>query len=161
MPGFLRDCRKIETLVSQVYQHFAAQSDYPERIRQLFRQLASDEEEHARQFDLALQLPAGTIGSVRRIAGEKVTRGVDMAQTLLQDLQYHRCDVEKALKVALRLEEEFVRIHLDNSVLMSDERISAVFTNLARGDEEHLATLRETIVWWKGQQGQPTTPGAI
>lgn len=154
MQGFLNDCCKIELMVSRIYQHFAAQPDYPERLRQLFRQLAQDEEEHARQFDLALELPEGAVGSVKRITWEKVSQGLNKARTLFQDLQHHQCDAEKALKVAMRLEEEFIRIHLDNSILITDERISSMFRGLAKGDDEHLAVLREHVEWWKQQQAQ-------
>jgi len=158
MHGYLNDCCKIELLASRIYQHFAAQGNFPERLRETFAQLARDEEDHARQFDLALELPEGALGDVKRIAWERIAAGLDRIRARFQDLHHEPCTAEQALKTALQLEKDFIRIHLDNSLYIEDQRIRRLFAGLARADEEHLATLREAIIWWNRRQELHSVP---
>jgi len=152
MRGFLNDCCKIELLASRIYQHFAAQIEFPDRLRSTFNLLARDEEDHARQFDLALELPGRLVGNVHRIAWERVAAGLELARSEFHDLHLRRYTPEDALRLALKLEKDFIRIHLDNAVYIPDERIRSLFEGLARADEDHLATLREAVIWWNRQQ---------
>lgn len=152
MKGYLNDCCKIELLTSRIYQHFSAQSAFPDLLRSTFADLAQDEEDHARQFDLALELPEGAVGTIHRVAWARVSAGLDLVRAKFQDLHLTSYPAEEALKTALRLEKAFIRMHFDNIVYIEDSRVSALFGSLARADEEHLATLRETVIWWNRQK---------
>jgi len=158
MRGYLNDCCKIELMASRIYQHFANQVEFPERLRNTFAQLARDEEDHARQFDLALELPERRLGEVHRVAWESVVAGLDQVRAKFQDLHNTPMTAEEALKTALRMEKNFIKIHLDNSVYIEDQRVRDLFTGLARADEDHLATLRDAIIWWNRQQEVKSAP---
>ncbi|PNU20873.1 hypothetical protein C2E25_04590 [Geothermobacter hydrogeniphilus] len=104
-------------------------------------------------------MPEGTLGDVKRVAWDRIAAGLDdRIRARFQDLHYEPCTAEQALKTALRLEKDFIRIHLDNSLYIEDQRIRQLFAGLARVDEEHLATLREAIIWWDRRQEVQSVP---
>ncbi|TYO99990.1 rubrerythrin [Geothermobacter ehrlichii] len=151
MRGFLEDCRQIELTVSRIYQHLAGRQGFPATYRQMFLTLAKDEGDHARQFDLALQLPDGMLGERRRLSGEKACEGLLTVRRRLQDLLQTECSLRQALELAVELERRFIRVHIDTSLVIDDPKISDLFRKLARSEQEHLATLRRHVELWNSE----------
>jgi rubrerythrin len=148
MKAILLDCGKIERLAEDIYRQMARQSEFSEKVRATFTQMAEDEREHAAQLDLALQFPEESLGMVKRISWEKVAEGLDLINKIYQDIDHYLASEEAALKMAIELENKFVRMHLDNAIHFRVPRIAGLFQQLSCEDESHLETLRACLSWW-------------
>lgn len=152
MNGILVDCGSIERLAAEIYQRLAAQTTFSETVRKTFARLAADEVEHAAQLDLAQKFPESSAAMVKRISGEKISEALAEIKRISHDLPQYIHSEEDALKMAIDLENSFVRIHLDNAFYFTDTRYSKLFDNLGRGDAAHLESLKECLRWWHDQQ---------
>lgn len=148
MRGFLSDCHQIERLAGEIYQHLADDCDYAPSVRALFQKLAMDEWDHSRQLDLAMQIPSKELNAVSRIAWERVDAALQLAKRMLAEVSGRRFSEEEALRLAVQIEEQFVRVHVDNALHFDDRRVAALFEGLARSDQAHLDTLREGLARW-------------
>ena len=148
MHGLLNDCSRIERLAQEIYQQLAVADRFQTPVRDLFRRLADDEQDHVRQIEMAGKLPGDRLDAVSRIAGGKVAEALELAQRLRQDVFARPYGEEEALRLAVFLEKTFVRIHLDNALHFYDPRVIRLFEGLARSDEAHLETLRDGLTRW-------------
>lgn len=154
MRGFLRDCCRIEELAGLIYQRLAGESAYAPEVRTLFNRLAGEELDHARQFDLLLQGTAPEIEGGKRISWERVDTALQLAEEMLASLDSRRLEEEEALRLAVRMEQEFIRVHVHNAVHFHNPRLAALFEELGRQDEAHLDRLRQVLTWWHSQRRQ-------
>jgi rubrerythrin len=156
MQGFLNDCHQIELLAGEIYGTLAAGTGYADEVRELFQRLAADELDHSRQIDLALHVPEDLAGAVSRIAGAQVGAMLKRVTQMLKGVTRSRLSEEEALRLALEMEQKFVKIHLDNAVHFKDPRVIALFQSLARSDEAHLDTLRDYLTRrWHREKADP------
>ena len=154
MRALLTDCHKVEHLASRIYERLAANGNYSGAVRDALRNLAAEELDHARQIEAALQLPEEGLGAVSRIAWVKVDEARRLAESMLQDVTSRPLSEEEALRLAVTIENEFLKVHLDNALHFFDQRIATLFEGLARADQGHLDALRDCIDWWK-REGRP------
>ncbi len=148
MRALLNNCRQIEEMVNSIYRLLAARPEYSAEVRTTFVRLAADEVDHCRQLDQALQVPELQDLGVTRIAWAKVEEALQQARGLLAEVRSRDCSEEEALQLAVTLEENFVKVHLDNAVHFTDHHLAELFTALGRSDQEHLELLREGLRRW-------------
>ncbi len=149
MQAILSDCQRVELLANRIYERLAANETYAGEIRTTFRHLAAEELEHARQIELAMRLPEEGLGAVSRIAWVKVDEARQLAEMMLQEVTSTPVTEEAALRLAVRIENEFLKVHLDNALHFFEQRVVALFEGLAGADQGHLDTLNDCIDWWK------------
>jgi len=152
MQELLRNCSVIERLAGEIYQQLAAAATDPGRISETFTRLAQDERDHARLIDLALGVPAENLDVVTRIAWLKVDEALQKVRRLHREVGSRSLSEEEALRLAVRMEQDFIKVHLDNALHFFDRRTAVLFEDLARSDEAHLASLRECLEWWHRQR---------
>lgn len=152
MKAVLLDCEKIERLAAEIYQQLSRQPGFCEPVRTTFARLADDEREHAAQLAMAVQWADPALGMAKRISGQKVAEGLTKIQGLMRELERHAASEEAALKMAIDLENSFVRIHLENAVYFSEPRIAQLFEVLGRQDDDHLTTLKDCLAWWHSRR---------
>ncbi len=145
----LNDCRQVEELAGRIYQHLSSLPGFAAEVRAAFQQLAADELEHSRQLEQALQLAEPERLGINRIAWTRVDEALQTARSLLREVQQNQLSEEAALRLAVNLEESFVKIHLNNAVHFNNQRFAELFTGLGRSDQDHLTTLRECLRWWQ------------
>jgi len=150
----LKACWQIEEIAAEIYRILAS-GPYAEPLRRSFATLARDEREHAAQLEQALRLRIDQPMAQKRIAWERVEEALDLAGQLRGRLTAAPRDVEEALQLAIQLEKNFVKVHLENAVFFEDERVAGLFRGLARGDEEHLQTLTDCLQWWRQHKPRP------
>jgi len=148
----LIDCGKIERLAADIYRRLASHREFCDEVRATFARLAQDELDHATQLDMALQFPEEKNGMIKRISGEKIVEGLEKARRIAQDIETHSRSEEAALKMAIDLENSFVKVHLDNAIHFSEPRVAELFKHLGRGDAAHLETLKQCLSWWHSQR---------
>jgi len=152
MKAFLIDCGKIERLAADIYRHLSSHREFCDEVRATFARLAQDELDHATQLDMALHFPAEMNGTIKRISGDKIAEELEKIRRIAQDIETHSRSEEAALKMAIDLENSFVKVHLDNAIYFSEPRVAELFNHLGRGDAAHLETLKQCLSWWHSRR---------
>lgn len=152
MQRYLNDCRRIEEVASTLYQQLAADKTYHSKVREVFQKLSNDEKEHMLNIDLVLQANDKDIDVREMIAGEKLNDALVLAEHLLQKVQNENLNEEKALRLAVEMEQQFVKVHVDNALYFHDQKLSELFNRLGSEDETHLSTLKECLKWWHAER---------
>jgi len=150
----LIDCGRIERIAAEIYQQLARQTGFSDEIRETFARLAEDEREHAAQLEMPLQFPEEQLGMVKRISWLKVAESLEKIRQVERDIETYAKSEEAALKMAIDLENSFIKVHLDNAMHFTEPRIAELFRHLGRGDEAHLETLRQCLGWWHSRRKQ-------
>lgn len=154
MRGFLEDCHRVETLAGEIYQRLAIDSAYAPEVRDVFLKLSKDERAHARQIDMIMQTPTQELKAISSVSWESVDAAVQLAEEAVRTLDRKRLSEEEALRLAVEMEQQFMKVHVNNAVHFFDERVSTLFEELNEEDQYHLDVLRECLVWWHGERKQ-------
>ena len=157
MRSFLIDCIRIETLASKTYQLLANNKAYAKEVCKVFQKLSDDELAHARLIDLVLQANEKDIEATPMISGEKISHGVNLAESVLQKVERERLSEEDALRLAVSLEQQFMKVHVNNAVHFHNLKLAELFNKLGSEDEAHLNTLKECLKWWHAERKQQLT----
>lgn len=145
MNRFLQLCAEIEDLAAQIYQELERQSAGNERLQEIMRRMALDEEDHARQLRFALRVsPKDTFEGVSANTGDPYALKL-RANQLLQQAKEETFDEYALLKVAVELENDFHKIHASHSLLFKDPTMKKLFESLARADQLHVADLSKYL----------------
>jgi len=149
MKRFLECCAEVEEVVALIYSELAAHANGNARLAAIMRKLAADEEDHARQLRFASRVSAKeTFEGLSEKAGDPHTLKL-RAEALLGQVREARQNEYALLKLAVELEKDFGSIHAGYALTFKDERMIKLFAALARGDEAHVAELKEYIEEFK------------
>ncbi len=152
MQSLLSDCRRIEELASTIYQQLANETSYANELRNVFQQLSNDEKSHARHIDLVLQANAKELDAIPAIAGEKIDEAMTLAEDLLHKVGRGTLSEEEALRLAVAMEQNFVKVHVNNAMYFGNRTLAEFFSKLGKEDEAHLDTLRACLNWWRAER---------
>jgi rubrerythrin len=141
MRSYLNNCQKIEQVLGEVYRKLAGVRTYSERLRGIFEQMARDEDDHARQLELAKGVPEEVFFEGYRFDPEQLDELLRRAHMFLNMTDHPPRSERLMVKTARDMEMEFINVHLQNAVKFRDAAIAELFRDLARDDEEHLKTL--------------------
>jgi rubrerythrin len=154
MRGLLLNCKRIEEIASKIYKQLAGDSNYANEVRKVFQKLTDDEKAHARNFDLLLQANENEIEATHTLAWEKVNEALELAERMLKKVETVKLNEENALRLAVDMEQHFVRVHVHNALFFRDQKLADLFNKLGSEDEAHLDTLRECLKWWHAERKQ-------
>ena len=143
MQAYLDFCRRIEETVGAVYRHWAETQDCSEELREFWRKLAMEEEQHAGQLQFAARLVAAEDVGTATLTGGELQDMLAQAEEVLREARSRNLDAKTALRLALRLEEGFQSLHAVNAMNFSDPELRRLFAGLAAGDEQHVAAVRQ------------------
>jgi len=152
MYNFLGDCQKIEELARQIYQRFADNDSYKEEVRKVFRKLSEDEKNHARHLDLVRLATNREMETLPTLTIEKLTEALELAEKMHRYAERVVFDEEKALRIAIDMENKFVKVHANNVLHTTNPKLADLFSQLGHEDQEHLDTLKECLKWWHSVQ---------
>lgn len=152
MRGYLHDCHKIEILAGEIYRRLAADFAYAPQVRELFDRLGSDERAHARDISMVMQVPEGELQAVSKVSWEILAAAVQLAEQMAATVECRHLGEEEALRLAVAMEQQFVKVHVNNAMHFYNQRIEAVFENLGRQDQIHLDRLRKCLTWWHSER---------
>lgn len=71
---------------------------------------------------------------------------------LLRKVEREALSEEKSLRLAVHMEQAFVKVHINNALYFRNQKLAELFDQLGREDEEHLNTLKECLAWWQAEQ---------
>ncbi|MHB8709558.1 MAG: ferritin family protein [Desulfuromonadales bacterium] len=154
MRRFLSDCHKIENLAGEMYQRLAIDGSYAPEVRQLFHLLSKDERTHARELDLAMQVPKLELDAVGYVSREILDAALRLAEEMVRTLDSRRLSEEEALRLAVAMEQQFLKVHVNNAVHFYNKKVAALFDELGRQDQVYLDRLRKCLTWWHSERRQ-------
>jgi rubrerythrin len=141
MRSYLNDCMKIEQVMGEVYRKLAEVRIYSDRLRSIFERMARDEDDHARQLEMARGVPEEVFFEGARLEPERLETLLRRVHQLLRLADNPPRSESLMLETAKDIEREFLEVHLLNTVKFRDAEMVALFQDLAREDRKHLATL--------------------
>ena len=148
MYGFLFECKKIEENAHQTYRLLAKNDQYPEKLREVFLSLSDDENGHARAIDLAMQANKEDLDVTPFISWEKITEAKSLSDEFLCKAQRTLVAEEDSLRMAIEMEQVFVKIHIQNALHFNDKNLLELFQALEDEDQKHIETLKDCLKWW-------------
>ena len=134
-------CERIELAAAELYHFFASHFANDTVIAELWSKMAADEENHARQFDLARKLRKGLVAGLK-VDRTHADKALELSSSILDKVREHPPALVDALHLAIRLEEHFSRFHMDCVALFCDESSQKMFRAMMAADEGHIQRLR-------------------
>jgi rubrerythrin len=145
IPDFLIMAAELETLASKLYESLAGLSPGTDLARQL-KSLANDEVNHANILYMGKkyyeEMP--DVFSGKKIDDDELWAGIEEAKRF-QALIILGFSLPAGLKKMLHFERRFEKIHLDASVKVTEDSLKKLFIDLMKGDQSHLAILKNLI----------------
>lgn len=139
---FLEVCRGIESLCAELYHYYSdIYEDIPE-ASSLWKKTALEEENHQRQFELALRLWDETEFEVMydsmRLAYSIQFKLLD----LMHNIKSTKPDLLTAISKAVEMEEKLADLHINTSLKFKEASMQQMFKSLSEADHDHVADLR-------------------
>jgi len=152
MRKFLNDCIAIEETIAAIYRQLAASVGCDAELKAIWEKMAGDEEQHALQIRLAARLPQQETFKGEKLTPARTGQLLSRTRTILEGTNSAKMGVEDALRVSLKLEGEFLAVHVAAAAEFIDGKMREMFLCLARGDEEHQRALQEYYARHFGQK---------
>jgi rubrerythrin len=144
----LEACLHIEQTLAELYDGLARAHRDVVEVAGLWRRLAEEEREHARQLELVLRTLRTMKGEVR-IDAARAEESLALLRRSAALLREHPPKVARALELALSLEERFVKIHAAYAVEFVEASQRRLFETLSAADARHVAAVRDLLTRWK------------
>ena len=139
---FLEVCMGIEVLCAELYHYYSAVfEDNPEASR-IWKKAALEEEDHQKQFELALRLLNETEFEVQK---DSLERAFSIQYKLLKltDLvKSSKPELLTAVSKAVEMEDKLADLHVSAALKFKDMSIQKLFKVLGEGDRKHVAVLQ-------------------
>jgi len=148
MYQYLMDCRKVEEIAARIYRIFAVQKIFSAEVKAVFQQLSQDEAAHARQLDLVIQADPREVPVVARIARDKLNEVLALAASYEEQAKHPELREEDALRMAVKMEREFIKVHVQNVLTFRNQKLEKLFGELAQGDQQHIDRLNARVTAW-------------
>jgi len=156
----LRHCREIEDLASKIYLKFSQNPAYAQEVREVFQKLSADERGHARHIDLVLQASNQEVDALPRVSGERLKGVKNRADELYRIACRNEMDEEKALQMAVQIEQEFMEVHIQNVLQFYNPKLAELFDKLNAEDQRHIDTLNKCLREWRSRVENKKSPGS-
>ena len=139
---FLDICRGIEGLCADQYHNYSIIYEEIPEVSRLWEKTALEEENHQKQFDLAL-----------RLCNETEFEVLFDSMRLAHSIQYklmERMNISKktkpdlltAISKAVEMEENLANMHAHTSLKFKEDSMQKLFVALSEADRDHVAELR-------------------
>jgi rubrerythrin len=136
-------CRDVEAASAELYKYFAEiYSDHPE-LAALWRKTAKEEEDHAKQFVLALKMRREPFIDAIVIDGSKAENALKIVRSLNDMARKSPPGMLEALRAAIKLEKGLADFHMSTAVHFVQENQKQLFLALMRADNEHVEALEK------------------
>ena len=141
---FLDACSNIEGLCAKLYHYYSDIFKDNEDVSQLWKKTALEEENHQKQFELALRI-RDDVKFDLTADFDKTLRIQQKLNNLLGHVHMAPPDIETALVKAIEMEEVLAELHLDSSVNFHDETIRKMFQAFRDFDQDHVKSLKHCL----------------
>ncbi len=139
---FLDVCRGIEGLCAELYHHYSSiYEDNPE-ASQLWKKTALEEENHQKQFELAIRLWEETEFEVLQDSMRTAYSIQFKLLELMSNIKNVKPDLKIAISKAVEMEEKLADLHAHTSLKFKEASMQQLFAALSEADRDHVADLR-------------------
>ena len=140
--NFLEVCMGIEKLCADLYHHYSEiYEDIPE-ASQLWKKTALEEENHRRQFELALRLVNETEFEVSKDGLKRAYSIQYKLLNLMEHIKDNKPDLLTAVTKALEMESKLADLHVHTSLHFKDESMQKLFNTLSEADRDHVTDMQ-------------------
>jgi rubrerythrin len=139
---FLELCMSIEGLCADLYHYYSEiYEDIPEAAS-LWKKTALEEENHQKQFELALRLLNETEFEVSMDSLKRAYSIQYKLQTLMDHVKSNNPELLTAISKALEMEEKLADLHVHTAVNFKEESMQKMFKSLSDADLGHVADMQ-------------------
>lgn len=146
---FLEVCMGIERLCADLYYYYSEiYQDIPD-ASELWKKTALEEENHQKQFELALRLLNETEFDVPEESLKRAYAVQNKFLNLIDHVKLNKPDLLTAVSKAIEMEENIADLHVHTSLKFRDESLQKLFKSMSEADQDHIAALRhyQTILF--------------
>jgi hypothetical protein len=140
----LKLCAEMEREMGELYRDLAAVHAEDPELSQLWAKTAREEDNHARQFELAL-LYDEKLGTVL-ITADTAKALVGVVQEMRRRLADTPPSPTKALRTVVELEDRFADFHMTTVTTFGTPGLRKLFEAMMAADRDHAAALRAELV---------------
>lgn len=139
---FLEVCMGIERLCADLYYYYSEiYRDIPD-ASELWKKTALEEENHQKQFELALRLLSETDFDVSEESLKRAYAVQNKFLNLIDHVKLNKPDLLTAVSKAIEMEENIADLHVHTSLKFRDESLQKLFKSMSEADQDHIAALR-------------------
>lgn len=139
----LECCRDIESNCAKLYGKFAELFREDRELSSLWRKTAAEEENHARQFMLAINLRNLQMISEVKTDVAEVEKMLRETELILDGVGAFRPSAVDAILSAIELEEKLAKFHMDTMATFTDESFRKLYSAMMKDDLDHVKSLQE------------------
>lgn len=139
---FLHICMGIEKLCADLYHFYGELFEEDPEASRLWNKTAVEEENHQKQFELALRL---LNESEFEVSDESLERAYAIQHKLLvfmDKIKQNKPELHTAVAKAVEMEEKLADLHAHTALKFRDESLQRLFTALSEADHAHVSDLR-------------------
>jgi rubrerythrin len=139
---FLQVCIGIESLCAELYHYYSRiYGDIPEASR-LWKKTALEEENHQKQFELALRLINESEFELSKNSLKRAFSIKCKLQDLLEHVKNNKPELLSAVSKAIEMEESLADLHAHTSLHFRDKSMQSLFKALSDADHDHVADMQ-------------------
>jgi rubrerythrin len=139
----LEICRDVELANAELYKYFAEIFNSQQELAELWRKTAREEENHALQFVLAINLCGEEMIDSLAVDDSVAKNMLHIVKSLSDEARKNKTSMLDALRTAIKLEENLATFHMTTAVNFVAESHKKLFAAMMKADKNHLADLRE------------------
>jgi rubrerythrin len=139
----LEICRDIEAASAELYSYFAEIYSDHQEMAALWRKTAKEEEDHAKQFVLALKMRREPFVEALVVDGSKAENALKIVRSLNDKARKSQPGMLEALRAAIKLEKGLADFHMTTAVHFVQESQKQLFLALMKADNEHVEALEK------------------
>jgi rubrerythrin len=136
-------CAQLEHAMAEVYHLFAQAHRQWDDLYRLWKKTAREEENHARQFELAGRMVDDV--EALRITGQQAAGLVAGMRQIIAEVTSDPPKPVAALEQAIRLEERLANFHLTGIASFSKPNARRLFEAMMAADRDHVAALQRQL----------------
>ena len=139
---FLDVCAGIERLCADLYHHYSEiYLDIPEAAS-LWKKTALEEENHQKQFELALRLWEDTDFDVLSESLNQAYAIQYKLMTFMNNIKSSKPDILTAVTKAIEMEKKLALLHVSTALKFKEQSMQDMFKALSDADNGHVADLQ-------------------
>ncbi len=141
----LNTCAEIEGVIGEIYRYFADQVVCPERLRDIWLKMASDEDRHARDIRFFARVNLDKELALEKLSRVQADQYLSRVRSILAGIKISEIKEGEALRVSKKLEQDLLDVHLTLAVEILDEKTSRMFSCIVQNEKEHLAEIESYV----------------
>lgn len=141
---FFDVCARIESMTAELYYFYSELFQEHEEVSLLWRKTALEEENHKRQFEMAIRLYDDAEFELEADL-VRTHRIYHKMKGLLEYVRATPPDMETAFTKAIEMEEYLASLHMDCAVRYGNESIKKMFQSFSSFDQDHVKALKHQL----------------